>query len=468
VVSLATVAAAVLGFYQVGAKSLWRDEAYSVIVARSDWAGFWRVIVPQEANGGLHYLLLRWWTALGSSEAVVRSLSVAFAAAAVPLLYGVGRRLLGRESGMVAAVLLTVNAFFIRYAQEARGYALVTFLVTAATLLLLRALERPSAGRWGAYVVVATLAVYSHFFAGLVLAVHGVYALRSSSARARVVVAFGLIGLGVSPLLVPVTTVDHLNWIARPSIRHRGGAFTELAGAGGLPLLIGCFLVSTAGLLATLSRPERAVRQWYAFLVGWLFVPVLVSFLFSLLVKPVFIPRYLIVSLPALTLLVAAGIGCLRPRMLRGGALLVILLLEIRGLHDWYANQRKEDWRAATPFVVARARPGDGLVFHSAGTRAPFDYYLGRLELDPNGLDPLRPTQPWGRLDLLDPAATADLGRWLIDWRGDRPRLWLILKYPVPLPSEFLARYCLGLEEEFSGVHVLLYQRRPCGNDPPS
>ncbi|HEX6104361.1 MAG TPA: glycosyltransferase family 39 protein, partial [Gemmatimonadales bacterium] len=352
-----TAVAAVLAFHALGAKSLWRDEAMSVMVARLDWPTLWHRIGNEEANGALYYLLLRCWMALGSGEQTVRALSAVFAVASVPMVYALGRRLFGRDHAAVATLLLAVNAFVIRYAQEARSYALALFLTTAASYLFLRAMDRPSAGRWAAYVVVGTLSVYAHFFAGLVVAVHFGFALHSAAAagaapRRIAAGAFGLMVALVSPLLVPVLTVTHLEWVSRPSLRDFVGVFQSLAGAGG-PLLLGAYFLACCAALAEMLRPREGSRgasgRWrYGFLLAWLFLPVLASYLFSLLVKPVFVPRYLIVSLPPLVLLGAAGVVSLRPPWLRAGALAVLVALS--GCGD-------DDVRTATTSAPAAQLP---------------------------------------------------------------------------------------------------------------
>ncbi|HEX6104452.1 MAG TPA: hypothetical protein VFZ26_02645, partial [Gemmatimonadales bacterium] len=126
-----------------------------------------------------------------------------------------------------------------------------------------------------------------------------------------------------------------------------------------------------------------------------------------------------------------------------------------------YTDQPKEDFRTATGYVVAHAEPGDGIVFHSAGTRAPFEYYLAALGAEAGAPHALRPPEPWGMLDLLSPHETRALDDWLTRWRGDRPRVWLVLKYPVALPNGFEREYCRLRARSFSGVHVLLYRKRP-------
>ena len=122
-----------------------------------------------------HVLLNSWISALGSSEATIRMLSVLFAVMTVPALYAVGARLFSRRVGVVAAVLLALNTALYSYAREARSYSLTLLLVLGASYFLVRATSQPQRRIfWAAYGVTAVLSVYAHFFAALVLLAHAV------------------------------------------------------------------------------------------------------------------------------------------------------------------------------------------------------------------------------------------------------------------------------------------------------
>src|SRR5258705_3772980 len=134
--TLITLVDAVLRLHASTAKSFWLDEAISVGIARLPWQQFFDVLRHREINMALYYVLLHFWLVLGSSEGFIRGLSVLFSVATVPVMYALGARLFGRGTGLLAAWLLAINAYNVRYAQEARGYALVIFLAVLTTWLL--------------------------------------------------------------------------------------------------------------------------------------------------------------------------------------------------------------------------------------------------------------------------------------------------------------------------------------------
>src|SRR3984893_7580045 len=173
-VSLTTALAFFLRLHALTAKSFWLDEGYSVAFARLPWFRFLQTMASGEANMVLYYLLLRFWLMIGSGEGFIRGLSVLFSVATVPVIYLLGARLFGRRAGLLAALLLTVNAYHIHYAQEARSYAMFVFFAVLATWLFARNLQEPSSSHWGIYAVMCALTTYSHFFGALLVPAHAI------------------------------------------------------------------------------------------------------------------------------------------------------------------------------------------------------------------------------------------------------------------------------------------------------
>ncbi len=169
-----TVAGALLQLHAIAAKSLWLDEGSSITMARLDWFNFLRIMWRREMNMVLYYLLLRGWLHLGDSVAFIRGLSVVFAVAAIPAIFLLGRKMHGTGLGLISALLLSINAFQVRYAQEVRSYSLLVLLVIVSTYWFITAAESGRKRDWNWYIVTSALAIYAHFFAVLVVVSHWV------------------------------------------------------------------------------------------------------------------------------------------------------------------------------------------------------------------------------------------------------------------------------------------------------
>ena len=149
---------------------LWWDEGWSVYFATMDVGGVLERTAV-DIHPPLYYLLLHVWIQLfGSSVASVRFLSVVIGTLTVLLIYIAGRLLLNRRGALIAAFLLTIAPLHIYYSQEVRMYGLVTLLGLAASLFALQwDFDQWDSWKWAGYVMVATAALYTQYYAGFLL-----------------------------------------------------------------------------------------------------------------------------------------------------------------------------------------------------------------------------------------------------------------------------------------------------------
>lgn len=376
-VSAQTLLALAVNLIHLGSKSIMFDEATSVVYARLSSAAFLDVILDRDPNQSLYYILLRLWLRMfGESEAAVRVPSALFGALAVGALYLLGRHLFGRAAGLTAGLLLALDAFMVQYAQIARAYSLLVLLTTLSSLFLVRELERPSRGNRIAYVATIALAVYTHYFAVFLLTVHllAVVASRRKAALSRpwptmaatVVIAC----LPTAVFAYRIGPSNRISWIQPPSPAAIGHVLIDFAGGSSLVL---CVLLGAGCHGAVLGWRQRRAGP-YCFTAACLFVPVALSFLASL-VQPMFLANYLIFCVPALVLFGAAGIMSLRPPMMAYALVICLACISATKLRAFYANERPQNWRAATRHVLDNMQPGDGVVYFPDSAHKPIGYY---------------------------------------------------------------------------------------------
>jgi len=162
-----------LGWYQVGRPELWRDELASWSFATRPLSSLIATTPHTGATQLVYYVLLHVWImAFGDSVDAMRCLSVLAMAGAASAVTLVGRRLAGIRAGLISGLVFALVPSVSRFAQEVRFYALEVLVATVATLLLLRALDRPSARRWLAYAACLALLGYVDLVALSVVAGH--------------------------------------------------------------------------------------------------------------------------------------------------------------------------------------------------------------------------------------------------------------------------------------------------------
>jgi mannosyltransferase len=371
-------------FVQLGTKSFWLDEAASVTLARLDWSAFWSAITHRQANMVLYYLLLRGWIKLGSCEFVIRSLSAVAGVAAIPAIYLLGTRLFGPRAGRVAALLLSVHAFHIRYSQEARAYSLFMLLAIMSCLFFLLSLEQPSRRHWVGYILLSTFMVYAQVFGGVMLLVQcaSFFFRRSEVAWRQFCFSIAMICLLVSPLaycLLFASDRTQLHWLTKPTVQDLYKFSLDMTGNGGPLLFVVYGGLALIGIVIGLRSYSASADSWkYWFLSSWLVLPVVLVLVISLR-WPVFEPRFLIFCLPPLVLLAADTLTRIESKQWFAAALMILLGLSLSGTYSYYRGradaEHTDDWRNATRYVLSEAHANDAVLFGYSEERLAFDEY---------------------------------------------------------------------------------------------
>jgi mannosyltransferase len=471
-----TIFAAALRLHALASKTFWHDEGFSVEVARLDFSGFAHLLWAREANMALYYVLLREWMHFGASEDWVRGLSVVFGVAAIPLFYALGAALASKRAGLVAATLGAVNACCVAYSQQARGYSLAMFLVSLSMFFLVKHVQSGGRRYGSLWAAASGLAVYAHFYAGLAVAAEcaslvflrrGEFSFRNWF---RAVRAFAY-------MLVPALAfvlfrgAGALGWLQRPAAWYVLYLFKVFSGNDGLRLLVAygaaCALAAWTAWHAWREK-GRSIESWqHAALWLWLFFPICACLVVSVW-RPVFLIRYLLVSLPALIVLAAVGLEQLRRSALIVAAALVIAGMSLQGVRAYYQRDfdlNRDDWRDATQALLQNAQAGDVALIYVSTGRMTYEYYRS-LDSQSRGPVILYPAHTPGRLEYRD-FLVEPLGESLEGVHLDAPRIWLVLDLTdtpsgPDRTSVLLRNWCEAShprileDQKFPGIELLL------------
>jgi mannosyltransferase len=380
--AVAATVAAVLGLIALGRRSLWIDEVVDVNHSGLAWSDFIRTTFHQEASQALYLLLLKPWLALTSTdEWVARLPSVVFAASAAGLLVALGIRLFqSRLVGLGAGLLLATNVMSVSWSQQVRQYTLAMLLAVVATYLFVWAVESDRLWPWLVYGAVAGIAIYAHFFVGLVIASH---VLALIVLWQRRVVEMWAIAMGLT-LLVALPAFDfvlyhdtgQVDWIQDVSYHVvRSAVYQASGGSWLLPA------IAAVGLVFLVVEAVRRRRfAWrYVLVASWLVVPLLLASAISYF-KPILVERNLIVSLPALSLAAAYALSRLGPRA-GSLALVVVVAAGLTNVRDWYREPVGQNWRSAVDYVEHTKRSDDQLLSYPGWLDGPVAYYA-KSEVD--------------------------------------------------------------------------------------
>src|ERR1700752_3434262 len=101
-VGLLSLVALGLRFLAIDRHSIWHDEAVTAVLSQASFADLIIGRARDNGNPPLYWLLSRLWSlAFGDSPTALRSLPALCGVATVPLIAGLGRRLLGPTVGLI-------------------------------------------------------------------------------------------------------------------------------------------------------------------------------------------------------------------------------------------------------------------------------------------------------------------------------------------------------------------------------
>ena len=406
------VLAAVLSVIGLSGRSLGFDEGATASIAAQHGAALWRAIAHDGGNMSGYYVLMHGLvSAFGNGLVVLRLPSAIATVATVALIGLIAERLFDdRRVSLAAGVLAAVSLPLLYWGQTARGYALMVAFVCAAMLAFIALVDGSGRrGPWVGFVVAMTLAMYCSFVAALVIPAQVLAVLARRGAARR----YGSALVAMAVLCAPLAILairrgsGQLFWVQPLSRMVDTQVLQSLTSAGLQPVFHHSFttkalmwvtLAAVVALVAdTAVRWRRGEAVWGMGLVlCWCVLPAALTFLYSVISHPIFVPRNVLMSTPAVALCFAPSVADRRwPRYLAPALLAMVLAARAVPVVRAYGVS-PEPWQHVTATVLAQTQPGDCVAFYPADARMAFQYYVGTGAATRRAPRPVLPEVPWG------------------------------------------------------------------------
>ncbi len=374
-----------LRFLHLGENSLWLDEASTLTFARRSLMGIWETTVSGEFNPPLFYWLEHCMLVFGESEFVLRFIPALLGASTIPVFYLIGKEFKDKNTGVIAAALLTFSPFHLFYSQDARAYAPMLFFVSLALLFYLRALRSGEVRSWALFGIFSALAFWTHFYAFVPIVVLLLHALLVSAetirkdVKAAVPLLSGfLVFTGISlPLIIVAARLFLIRTASAPTFGVQGlnlvyQTLLQISGFNEFVLIL-FFMLFVLGVLVT----WRGDRNGALLLILMLVLPMAVSIVLSS--RMPMVPRYLIYLLPFYFIGIASSYSGLyaifRSKNVVYLFVIGIMLLSLPYFASYYTSYQKNDWRGFASDLSNKTSEGDIVVVMPPYMQQPLDYY---------------------------------------------------------------------------------------------
>lgn len=375
------VLAAAVSLAGAARPSFWYDEAATISASYSrSLPALWQMLGNVDAVHGLYYLVMHGWFQLfPPTEFWSRApsgLAVGAAAAGVVVL---AKQFSSRTVAVSAGVICGILPRSTWAGIEARPYAMTMAAAVWLTVLFVHALRRDDARIWVAYGVAFAVSTLLDIYLALMLLAHITFLCLYRPGRKTVLrfgVAAGLATLALGPFVREAFgQVHQIVWIAPVGRRTLEDVAIQQYFERSPPFTIVSVLVVATAVAVWLFTSASPDRQLLALAAAWLILPTSVILLWSTVVNPIYTPRYLCFTAPAVALALGVCIGALavKPWL----AVAVVSVLAVAAVPNYLLVQRGPyakygmDYSQVADLITAKAAAGDCLLVNDTVTFMP-------------------------------------------------------------------------------------------------
>ncbi len=345
-------------------------------------------IVAEDVHVPLYHIMLHYWMILfGTSEIAVRSMSLLFSVATIPIFYLLSREILPRGWSLVATTLIALSPFMLWYANEARMYTLLTFFAVLSQYFFIRILQGKQG--WGGYALTAIIGVYTHYFFFFTLAAQGLFyilnrgAFKKGSLKKFILVAFGAAAAispwvyyfvqkgaasNTRPMLPLPSTVDFFNALAQFVFGFQTDAVNTI--------MLSMWPVLVIIMLVAVRKRLRFTRELNYILFAFL-APVLLAFAVSYAITPFFLSRYMAPAVAPFFIFIVWLLSQYPKRYSVTGVVIFAATLGL-GLYLQTTspeNPVRENYQQSAEYIEKSSTENDVIAITAPFTVYPFEYY---------------------------------------------------------------------------------------------
>lgn len=260
----------------------------------------------------------------------------------------------------MAALLTAINYFHIYHSQELRFYGLVFLLTALSYLFFIRAYKNEKLIDFIGYVLATIGLLYTHYFALIVILTQGITFLfllmykRNLKFVIHSILSGIIMVLAFSPW-IPIIISDMgigLSFLKRPTPFFFAQYFYYYIGKDAITLII--FLVFVFLFIQSFRNRDSNDRQntsLYLIIILWIVLTYLIPYVRSILVSPMLVVRYTMITLPAIIILLAIGWNVIKVAKYKYSLVIVLTLVAILNLiffRHYYTRPEKSQFREAS------------------------------------------------------------------------------------------------------------------------
>jgi mannosyltransferase len=461
-------------------ESLRLDESQSIWQANRSLKDMLEVNARDVHMPLYNILLHNWMNFFGNNIFTNRLLSLSFFLAAVPMSFLVTRLITKRsEIGLYVATLLSFSPFANWFGNELRMYSMLVFFTLCSHYCFLKLYEskKNNVFLWFNYFLFSLLGIYTHYFFILFLFCQLIFFIFNQKAftkgsKFNFLIIYTALAISISPwisyvkyintagsqtpLLVKPSTVDLFNVYSNHFFGFQNDYNNSLI-LSMWPLFgVLClyFLQKRKNRevfsVSKISNPNSQQIRFdvvnkedqlnqienqhklgsnlfsnkYVYIGLMAFLPTLILFFVSVLLRPVFLSRYLIMSLIPTYIILGSLLFSFQSRVVYFlrftlvAAMILGLFIQINSPDIAV----KENYRGVINYMINQSQNNDVIAVSAPFTIYPFYYYY-------NGSAKLSTIPQWDLTTAIPEFSEGNLATQMQEFKEKNKRLYLVLSY---------------------------------------
>jgi mannosyltransferase len=416
ILSFITICGLVLRICGLTVHSLWLDELQSVVTCdpNNSFSSIREICTASydPAPPTFYYLLNLWFKLFGYSDTSARLLPAIFGIVSIPLMYLLGKNLFDRRVGIYAALITAINYYNISYSLEVRFYSLLFFFSALSYLYYFKLITKENnreaessfTSRYrtaAAYVLSTVILTTLHYFALLIFVTQLLTWLvikrkniLQVGQHLKTISAFLLIIIGFLPLIPHL--LKTLSWEGSGQAFDGNhffmiDYFNSFFGSNGIVVLsvLVCILVYLfQALQKNLPFKSNPGSSTPFVIFMWALLPLFIAYARTLFGSSALAQRYAIVILPALILMAAAGIECVKDFKLQAGLITLFVagsILKLFAISPFYNGNIKDDFKGVAEKIDSTTARHKFSIYSDRNWH--LRYYFNQFDLQPHLID---------------------------------------------------------------------------------
>jgi len=300
--------------------------------------------MKNDPHSSLYYMAVYVYSIFFGDGKSLRILSVCFSMLSLGILYHLSRLLFDRRASVYALLIMMFNPFHLWFAQEARAYAMTSFLILLVTYVYIQALQTNKRFYWICFPIASALTLFSSYNSVLLLMATGVAIFFKCYRQHALKWIISMLVIAVCLLLMQYILVAQLAfiktsfWVQVPSPKALlyTWMFYTLGFSATIPqyqLALPLFLIVFSYGVYSYFQIDKPKTITILFL---LFFPIIATYILSKITTPIYIHRQLFIFSPFYYLFVARGLASIRNLKAQMVVVLCMGVLILASLNNYY------------------------------------------------------------------------------------------------------------------------------------